>query len=242
MEGLIDGNWNMYLGEDDNHLDDTFNAYFNWIIMHDVLEHMYDPWFFLSYVRRYAAPEGKLILVCPNAQYWQTIFSLLHGDFPYGLDGHFNEDHIRWFTPKSMIEMAVMSGLKIDACHLLLTSRITPPLLEFINKNKNGKLLPLPPEGINGLDFLNFFPPNITDLTKNSKIDIIFSGQGSKNYLSFLAVKIMLLCSVAEDSEEPVRLSVGSLKRRRKAFLEKTGEAIRDLLPKSWEAYIWEPG
>ncbi len=34
MEGLIDGNWCMKLGDDNNHLDKKYEKFFNWIIMH----------------------------------------------------------------------------------------------------------------------------------------------------------------------------------------------------------------
>jgi len=239
MEGLIDGNWSMYLGEDDNHLPDEFNGFFNWIILHDVLEHIYDPWYFLHYIRRYAAKGCQLILVCPNAQYWQTIYSLLQGDFPYGLDGHYNEDHIRWFTPKSMIEMCIMSGLKVETCNLLLTSRLTKEQMEFMVNNKDGKVLPMPPIGISHHDFTNYFPPMVGNIEENPKVDVMFQG-GNNGYLSFYAVKILLICTLA--AEQPVpRLSVGGLRHRRKAFLENTPN-YPDLLPQEWKAFVWQPG
>lgn len=242
MEGLIDGNWNMYLGQDDNHLDDKYLGFFNYIIMHDVLEHVYDPWLLLSYLRRYTAKGAKLILVCPNAQYWQTIFSLLHGDFPYGLDGHFNEDHIRWFTPKSMIEMAMLAGLKVEECHLLLTSKISPNLMDFINKNTDGKVLEMPPKDIDHTGYINFFPPNLSNLTTDAGVDVLFKCESNKGYLSFYAVKMVLVSTVAHMEEELVKLTVGGMRTRRQNFLKKHGETYQNLLPKEWKAYIWNPG
>jgi len=239
MEGLIDGNWSMYLGEDDNHLPEEFNGFFNYVILHDVLEHIYDPWYFLDYIRRYAAPGCKFILICPNAQYWQTIYALLQGDFPYGLDGHFNEDHIRWFTPKSMIEMSIMSGMKVNTCHLLLSSRINQELANFLEKNKDGKMLPMPPVGMPHQDFTNYFPPIINNVDENPKVDVLFQGGNNAN-LSFYAVKIMLICTLAEQQPVP-RLKVGQMRKRRNAFLENTPN-YTDLLPKDWNAYIWHPG
>ncbi|MBU1247474.1 MAG: class I SAM-dependent methyltransferase [Proteobacteria bacterium] len=242
MEGLLDGNWNMYIGENGNHLPDQYWDFFNWIIMHDVLEHIYDPWYFLSYVQRYLAPGAKLLLACPNAMYWQTIFSLLHGDFPYGLDGHFNEEHIRWFTPKSMIELAILSGLRVEESHLLLTSKITPELQQFLNQNSEGRLLPMPPKNIGHQGYLNFFPPNLNDLYENADIEVMFKGQGNNAHLAFYAVKIMLVCSVAGDRRELPRVRVGSVKRLRQQMLEEKGEAIAELLPREWKAYVWQSG
>lgn len=242
MEGLFDGNWNMHLGEGDNHLPDEFHNYFNYIIMHDVLEHIYDPWMFLSYIRRYLSDEGRLVLVCPNAQYWQTIFSLLHGDFPYGLDGHYNEDHIRWFTPKSMIEMAMLAGLNVKECHLLLTSKINQQLADFINNNHKGKVLPMPPEGIDHHQYINYFPPLVDDLSQNAKVDVLFGNGGTNMNLSFYAVKILLVCSVAHMEEELTELTVGGMKRRRALFMEKHKDTYQQLLPDEWKSYIWHPG
>lgn len=242
MEGQLDGNWSMYLGQDGNHLEDKYLGFFNYFIMHDVLEHIYDPWKFLSYIRRYAAPGAKLILICPNAQYWQTIFSLLHGDFPYGIDGHFNEDHIRWFTPKSMIEMALLGGLKVEESHLLLTSKISPKLAGFLSKNVEGKILSMPPEGIDHRPYVNFFPPMISDMETDVDIDVLFKGGGNKGYLSFYAVKILLICTIAHMEEELGELTVGGMKTRRKNFLAKHGETFNDLCPKEWKAYVWQPG
>ena len=242
MEGLVDGCWEMYLGEEDNHLGEPFHDFFNWIILHDVLEHMYDPWKFLSYVTRYVAPDGRLILVCPNAQYWETIFALLHGDFPYGQDGHFNEEHIRWFTPKSMLEMAVLSGLNVEECHLLLTSRINRELFGFIEKNKDGKLLPMPPAGFDHREFLNFFPPNFSDLRDGAGVDVVFRTNKRDLYPHFLAVKVLLVCTVAERSEDTKAMRVGQLRKRRQEFLETRSDELAARLPKAWKAYVWQPG
>lgn len=241
MAGLLDGCWEMYLGEGDNHLEPCFHGFFNWIILHDVLEHMYDPWKFLAYVTRYASPDCRLILVCPNAQYWETIFSLLHGDFPYGLDGHFNEEHIRWFTPKSMIEMAVLSGLAVEECHLLLTSRISRELAGFIEKNRDGRLLPMPPVGFNHREFLNFFPPNFSDLRGGAGVEVVFRTDKRDLYPHFLAVKVMLVCSVAECLEQGA-MHVGQLKKRRQEYLENRSEELASRMPKAWKAYVWQPG
>ncbi|WP_196772795.1 class I SAM-dependent methyltransferase [Pseudodesulfovibrio alkaliphilus] len=243
MEGMLDGNWNMCLGPEDNHLDDKFIGYFNYIIMHDVLEHIYDPWMFLSYIRRYASPECRLLLVCPNAQYWQTIFSLLQGDFPYGLDGHYNEDHIRWFTPKSMIEMALLAGLKIEECHLLLSSKINGDLLGFINSNANkGNILPMPPQGFDHRQYINFFPPILDDLSHDAGVDVLFRNGGTKGYLGFYAVKILLISTVAHMDEELDRMTTGTMKVRRRLFMEKHAASYAKRLPREWKAYIWQPG
>lgn len=239
MEGLIDGNWSMYLGEEDNHLGDEYHGFFNWIIMHDVLEHLYDPWYFLDYLRRYAAPGCKFLLVCPNAQYWQTIYSLLQGDFPYGLDGHFNEDHIRWFTPKSMIEMCILSGLRVDTCDLLLTSRINQELAQFLEKNKDGRMVSMPPVGVPHQEFTNYFPPFVKNVDATPQVDVVFKG-GNMAHMGFYAVKILLVCSLADKQPVP-RIGAGKLRRRREAFLENTPN-YGDLLPKEWKAYIWHPG
>jgi SAM-dependent methyltransferase len=242
MEGELDGNWDCRIGPEDGHLGDEYLGFFNHIIMHDVLEHIYDPWMFLAFIRRYAAPGCRLILVCPNAQYWQTIFSLLHGDFPYGLDGHYNEDHIRWFTPKSMMEMALLAGLKVEECHLLLTSKINRELADFIGRNSEGKILPMPPEGIDYRPYVNSFPPVVDDLGREAGLDVLFRSGGTRGYLAFYAVKILLICTVAHLDDELEPLVVGGMRERRKLFMQRHAGAYSALLPREWKAYVWHPG
>ncbi len=45
-------------------------GFFNWIILHDVVEHLFDPWFTLTKIRSLLAPDGKVIIATPNLHYW----------------------------------------------------------------------------------------------------------------------------------------------------------------------------
>lgn len=117
----LEENWNVDLFEED--LPEKYFGYFNYIILHDVLEHIYNPWKFLGIVNKYLAQGGKAIIICPNAQYWEVPYALLTGNWPLGKHGFWNEDHIRWFTFKSLCEVAIMAGFSVNEAYLQYPQR-----------------------------------------------------------------------------------------------------------------------
>src|SRR5581483_8163266 len=56
---------------------------FDWIIGGDIVEHLDEPWSFLSELRRVTAPGGRLLLSLPNIANAAIISDLLHGRFDY---------------------------------------------------------------------------------------------------------------------------------------------------------------
>ncbi|CCH49357.1 class I SAM-dependent methyltransferase [Pseudodesulfovibrio piezophilus] len=94
-------------------LPDEFKGYFNLIIMHDFVEHLFDPWLTLTRVREFLAPGGKAIISTPNFHYWKLQYEILSGHFPYG-HGLWHGGHIRWYTPSSLLTLLSIGGYQVD--------------------------------------------------------------------------------------------------------------------------------
>jgi len=86
------------------------NEKFDWIIGGDIVEHLDDPWSFLSDLRRISAPGGRLLLSLPNLANASVIADLLAGRFDYVYMGLTCAGHLRFFTRQSVEEMLRMSG------------------------------------------------------------------------------------------------------------------------------------
>ncbi len=201
LERHLDGSWILDLAEEGAELGDAYEGFFNYLILHDVVEHLYDPWFVLARLRKYLATEGQLVLVAPNFQYWGFIRNLLQGSFFYGEGGGLmNEDHIRWFTYKSLVELVSLAGFMPVRFQLLF-----PPDTDLnkIDPNAPHKTLTLP-------------PPEVVS-TEDACYEVALPADPGKDYLFFLANKLMLVCKPAGMDAPPERISVGGLARRRQA-------------------------
>ncbi|HEX2060553.1 MAG TPA: class I SAM-dependent methyltransferase [Thermoanaerobaculia bacterium] len=102
-------------------IDDVYNAdvreivnildeQFDWIVGGDIVEHLDDPWSFLSELRRLARPGGHLLLSLPNLANASVIGDLLQGRFDYVYMGLTCVGHVRFFTRRSIEEMLTMTG------------------------------------------------------------------------------------------------------------------------------------
>lgn len=95
-----------------------FEGFFNLIILHDVLEHLYDPWFTLTKIRSLLAEGGRVIVATPNLHFWRLQHDMLTGGFPYGHGGLWHTGHLRWYTPASLVETLLVGGLSINRLYL----------------------------------------------------------------------------------------------------------------------------
>jgi len=202
----LDGSWIMDLGKPDSHLGDAYLGFFNLIVMHDVLEHLYDPWYVLAKLRRYLAPEGQLILVVPNFRYWYFVCQILTGAFTYGdSTGFMNEGHIRWFTLHSLRETIALSGLKEVSSRFLFPADTDFEMLARRMQSPIDSLeLPPPETGFSGGALRVSFPQ---------------SADIRAQYPQFLAFKILMVCSpdpAHEGTLEPIE-AWGLSARRKKA-------------------------
>ena len=86
---------------------------FDWIIGGDIVEHLDEPWSFLSELRRVSAPGGHLLLSIPNIAHAALINDLLQGRFDYVYMGLTCVGHLRFFTRKTIEDMLSIAGWSI---------------------------------------------------------------------------------------------------------------------------------
>ena len=90
---------------------------FDMILCLDVLEHMVDPWNFLTRVQRALVPGGKVIISVPNIRCARVLWPLLtRGEWRYTDDGILDRTHLRFFTRQSAIDLAGTGDLRVDRC------------------------------------------------------------------------------------------------------------------------------
>lgn len=88
---------------------------FDLILLLDVLEHLVDPWLFLSHlVENYLAARGKVIVSLPNARHFSLVLPLLRGRFDYVERGILDKTHLRFFTKNSAAKLLKSACLNIE--------------------------------------------------------------------------------------------------------------------------------
>jgi 2-polyprenyl-3-methyl-5-hydroxy-6-metoxy-1,4-benzoquinol methylase len=86
---------------------------FDWIIGGDIVEHLDEPWSFLTELRRLAVPGGRLLLSIPNLANSSVVADLLHGRFDYVYMGLTCVGHVRFFTKQSIADMLTIAGWQV---------------------------------------------------------------------------------------------------------------------------------
>jgi 2-polyprenyl-3-methyl-5-hydroxy-6-metoxy-1,4-benzoquinol methylase len=81
----------------------------------DVLERLRDPWRVLDETRAFLAPGGYAVMSIPNVAHWSIRLSLLRGEFEYRDVGLLDDDHIRFFTARSIQTLCLRAGYEIEA-------------------------------------------------------------------------------------------------------------------------------
>jgi O-antigen biosynthesis protein len=91
---------------------------YDFIICADILEHLINPEKVLIQSRDYLKEDGQIIISVPNIAFVQQRFFLLFGKFDYSLKGGImDENHLRFFTLKSICKLCLKSGYKIVESH-----------------------------------------------------------------------------------------------------------------------------
>jgi SAM-dependent methyltransferase len=83
---------------------------FDWIIGGDIVEHLDEPWSFLSELRRVSKPGGRILLSIPNIAHAALIADLLRGRFDYVYMGLTCVGHLRFFTRHTIEDMMTIAG------------------------------------------------------------------------------------------------------------------------------------
>ncbi len=103
---------------------DTIQESFDTILCYDVLEHLVDPWHVLRQLGRLTVPGARLHVSVPNARHLSLMVDvMLRGTFNYQPDGHRDDTHLRWFTPRDLEAAVTSAGFDV-------VSRSHPPLSE----------------------------------------------------------------------------------------------------------------
>jgi 2-polyprenyl-3-methyl-5-hydroxy-6-metoxy-1,4-benzoquinol methylase len=103
----------VFVGNVENMEFEFQDGFFDTIILGDILEHLYDPWTFLSRTSRFLKKNGILAASIPNIQYFPIIIDLLRGRFEYRAHGILDKTHLRFFTSREVTRLFSHSGLVI---------------------------------------------------------------------------------------------------------------------------------
>lgn len=141
------------------------HGYFDLILMHHVLEHLYDPKTMLKKIKRWLKSEGILLLAVPN---FNSLSVTIFKRKAFSLDV---PRHLFQFTPKSLKELLKLAGYKILALsyfslvHNMVIFRETMALLG--SKKTTPQISPI--------DFLGFVWAYFTAFSKRSDTIILIA-------------------------------------------------------------------
>lgn len=91
--------------------------FFDFVILADVLEHLYNPWGVLATVKRYLKPGGQVLASIPNVMHFTVLRGLLAGNWTYEDAGILDRTHLRFFTLTEIKKMFAAAGYTISGCH-----------------------------------------------------------------------------------------------------------------------------
>lgn len=104
---------------------------FDYIIIGDVLEHVYDPWSVLIDVARTLKHDGTILISIPNVKHYSLLKDLILRDkWDYCESGLLDITHIRFFTLHGIKKLLAGSGLEIRSLHYKM---VQSRLMGFIN-------------------------------------------------------------------------------------------------------------
>jgi 2-polyprenyl-3-methyl-5-hydroxy-6-metoxy-1,4-benzoquinol methylase len=90
---------------------------FDLVLCLDVLEHMIDPWAFMTQVQALLRPGGLVVASIPNVRHLRVVLDLLlRGRWAYADDGILDRTHLRFFTRESALALMAPPGLQVSAC------------------------------------------------------------------------------------------------------------------------------
>jgi 2-polyprenyl-3-methyl-5-hydroxy-6-metoxy-1,4-benzoquinol methylase len=93
---------------------------FDVVLMGDVLEHLRDPLTVLQEAASMLQPDGFAVVSLPNVAFVDVRMALLDGDWTYRGDGLLDDTHLRFFTRRSVFELAEKAGLVITELRRVL--------------------------------------------------------------------------------------------------------------------------
>lgn len=97
------------------------------VLLLDVLEHMYNPWAELKFLRERLPPGAQVVVSLPNAGHLSVLAGLSAGLFRYEPAGILDVTHIRFFTLQEMRAMFEQTGFRIEHETVLSSSPVQRP-------------------------------------------------------------------------------------------------------------------
>lgn len=146
------------------------DGYYDCIVIADVLEHLLDPLFVISELKKKLTSNGTLIASIPNIQNWGTLSELLQGKWDYRSEGILDRTHLRFFTRKSVEELFWSAGFRI--ARLSRTRRGEPPPSAFLDKMKDIGLS-AKELALDGETFQFLIEAELPDLSVKPKVAIV---------------------------------------------------------------------
>jgi len=88
---------------------------FEYIILGDVLEHLYDPWIVLKKLSSKLLVGGRVIISLPNIGHIDVMIHLLfRKTWPLNERGIFDKSHLRYFAKNDVAKLIISSGLSVE--------------------------------------------------------------------------------------------------------------------------------
>lgn len=120
----------VFVGPCENFVDDLPENYFDVIYCNDVLEHLVDPYTFLTHLKSKLTAQGVIISSIPNIRYHSAFKKIiLQKKFEYEGHGIFDKTHMRFFTESSIAKMYADLGFEIVSHKGINRTRSLKPYL-----------------------------------------------------------------------------------------------------------------
>lgn len=105
--------WNEDLNKIKEWIDLLPNEEYDYILMMDVLEHIYSPFEVIDYLKPKIKKDGLFVVSIPNVSHASILMQLLTNTFTYTETGILDYTHIRFYTCESFIDMVKKHELHI---------------------------------------------------------------------------------------------------------------------------------
>jgi methionine biosynthesis protein MetW len=112
------------------------------VIANQVIEHIVDPFHFLSEIHRILRPGGCCIITTPNIRYLKHILHLLlsgYGPRTAGgnsLEGYWDDGHLHYFTHKDLRELFMQVGFAEVKSHAVINKPHSSLLRRAMDSNR----------------------------------------------------------------------------------------------------------
>ena len=87
-------------------------AFYDLVVIADVLEHLADPLAALRRAVGWCKPGGSVLVSVPNVAHWRARLTLARGRWPSEESGTFDSSHLRWFTRDAVASLLAEAGLQ----------------------------------------------------------------------------------------------------------------------------------